>query len=124
MDNENNQEYMETNRRRWDEMVSVHAKSDFYRLNDFLAGENKLNTIERSEVGEVDGKNLLHLQCHFGMDTLSWARLGAHVTGMDFSEQAIEKAVEVASTTQLDARFICCNLYDLPQYLMGQFDIV
>ena len=73
---------------------------------------------------DVEGKNLLHLQCHFGMDTLNWARRGAHVTGMDFSESAIDQAKELAVRSNLDARFICCNLYDLPQNLLGQFDIV
>lgn len=124
MSDELNQNYMENNRRLWEEWVPVHVKSEFYGVDNFVAGENSLNALELGEVGDVEGKNLLHLQCHFGMDTLSWARLGAHVTGMDFSESAIEQANELAARCNLDARFICCNLYDLPQNLLGQYDIV
>ena len=72
----------------------------------------------------LDGVRVLHLQCHFGMDTLSWARLGASVTGVDYSEQAIRAAGELAAECGLEGRFICCNLYDLPAHLDGQFDIV
>jgi SAM-dependent methyltransferase len=124
MINENDREYMRRNRDHWDELVPIHAKTEFYGVDRFLAGETKLNSLEMDEVGSVEGKNLLHLQCHFGLDTLSWARLGAHVTGMDYSVPAIEKARELAETRNLDARFLCCNLYDLPDHLLGQFDIV
>lgn len=124
MSDELNQNYMENNRRLWEEWVPIHLKSDFYGVDNFIAGENSLNALEIGEVGDVEGKNLLHLQCHFGMDTLNWARLGAHVTGMDFSESAIEQANTLAARCNLDARFICCNLYDLPQNLLGQYDIV
>lgn len=124
MVNENEREQMNVNRRYWDEVVPVHARSGFYDLAGFKAGENKLDNLERDEVGDVAGKSLLHLQCHFGVDTLSWARLGAQVTGMDYSEEAIRAAKELAAECGLDARFICCNLYDLPQHLGGQFDIV
>ncbi len=124
MTDELNHNYMESNRRLWEEWVPVHVNSDFYRVDQFLAGENSLNTLEVGEVGDVAGKNLLHLQCHFGKDTLSWARLGAHVTGMDFSESAIEQARQLAERCNLDARFICSNLYDLPNNLLGQYDIV
>lgn len=119
-----NREYMNTNRRYWEEVVDLHAKSAFYGVEGFKAGENKLNELERSEVGDVRGKTLLHLQCHFGLDTLSWARLGANVTGMDYSETAIRQARELAAEVGLEARFICCNLYDLPANLKGEFDIV
>ncbi len=122
--NENDQKMMRRNRERWDELVSIHANGDFYKLKDFLAGENKLDSLEVGEVGPVEGKSLLHLQCHFGMDTLSWARLGAQVTGMDYSEKGIQTASELAAKCQIDARFICCNLYDLPDHLEGQFDVV
>jgi len=108
----------------WNEVVPVHAGSKFYNMAGFVAGGNTLNTLERGEVGDVAGKSLLHLQCHFGMDTLSWARLGAKVTGMDYSTEAIRKARELASNSGLQANFVCCNLYDLPQHLEGQFDVV
>lgn len=108
----------------WNEVVPVHAGSDFYKVAEFLAGGNTLDALERGEVGDVSGKSLLHLQCHFGLDTLSWARLGAQVTGMDYSIEAIRKARELADESGLQAEFVCCNLYDLPQHLKGQFDIV
>ncbi len=124
MSDETNQNYMENNRRLWEEWVPIHVNSEFYAVDKFLAGTNSLNDLELSEVGDVDGKNLLHLQCHFGKDTLSWARLGAHVTGIDFSESAIEQARLLAARCNLDARFVCSNLYDLPNNLLGQYDIV
>jgi 2-polyprenyl-3-methyl-5-hydroxy-6-metoxy-1,4-benzoquinol methylase len=124
MSDEPNQKKVEKNRKLWEEWVPIHVKSEFYGVDDFVEGENSLHPLEISEMGNVEGKNLLHLQCHFGMDTLNWARLGAHVTGMDFSDSAIEQANELAARCNLDARFLCCNLYDLPQKLLGQYDIV
>ncbi len=115
---------MEVNRSYWDEVVPVHAGAELYNMVGFKAGGTSLDELERGEVGDVAGKSLLHLQCHFGMDTLSWARLGARVTGMDYSPEGIAKARELAAECGLEARFICCNLYDLPQHLEGQFDIV
>jgi 2-polyprenyl-3-methyl-5-hydroxy-6-metoxy-1,4-benzoquinol methylase len=81
--------YSKANLDWWNEVVGVHAQGDTYGLERFKAGMSKLKYLEREEVGEVTWKSLLHLQCHFGLDTLSWARLGATVTGVDFSEKAI-----------------------------------
>lgn len=117
-------EHTEANRRHWDEVVPVHADSDFYDVASFKAGETKLKPVELEELGDVRGKSLLHLQCHFGMDTLSWAREGAIVTGMDFSERAIEAARALAAETGIDARFLVSDVYALPENLQGQFDIV
>lgn len=94
--------YLKTNLKSWNARVPVHAASRFYDVDGFLRGRNVLLPIERREVGPVKGKRLLHLQCHFGMDTLSWARLGAKVTGADFSDQAIARARELAAKTGLD----------------------
>lgn len=124
MINERDHKFMQRNRDHWDELVPIHMRSDFYKVKEFIAGSTKLNQLELDEVGSVEGKSLLHLQCHFGMDTLSWARLGARVTGMDYSEPAIQAARELAKTCHLDAEFICSNLYDLQEHLTGQFDIV
>jgi 2-polyprenyl-3-methyl-5-hydroxy-6-metoxy-1,4-benzoquinol methylase len=124
MSDDLNQNYMENNRKLWNEWVPIHVNSRFYNVDRFIEGANSLNALELGEMGDVEGKNLLHLQCHFGMDTLNWARLGAHVTGMDFSEAAIEQANQLAGRCNLDGRFICCNIYDLPQNLLGQYDIV
>lgn len=122
--NPNDELRMQDNRRMWEELVPVNAKSALYNLEGFKHGENKLNPLELSEVGAVRGKSLLHLQCHFGMDTLSWARLGAEVTGIDYSEEGIKLARSLSSELDIPARFINCNLYDLPAHLEGQFDIV
>jgi SAM-dependent methyltransferase len=115
---------LEANRKMWDEFVFINSRSEMYQLEEFKKGMNKLNPLERTEVGDVKGKSLLHLQCHFGMDTLSWARLGASVTGMDFSSKGIEMAKTLSSELHIPGRFICCNLYDLPDHLDEQFDIV
>jgi 2-polyprenyl-3-methyl-5-hydroxy-6-metoxy-1,4-benzoquinol methylase len=85
-------EYIDTNRRHWDELVPAHVRSAFYDVASFKAGRSTLTPIEREELGDVSGKSLLHLQCHFGMDTLSWAREGALVTGVDFSPEAVRVA--------------------------------
>jgi SAM-dependent methyltransferase len=116
--------YTEANLAWWNEAVDIHAQGDTYLLESFKAGRFKLKTLEREEVGDVTGKSLLHLQCHFGMDTLSWARLGATVTGVDFSEKAITLARSLSSETGLDATFVQSDIYQLPQVLSGTFDIV
>jgi len=95
-----------------------------YDLDGFLAGKNSLHRIELEKLGDVTGKRLLHLQCHFGLDTISWGRLGAKATGVDFSETAIELAREIAKKTGVDAEFVCSNVYDLRENLAGQYDIV
>ncbi|MFC6733097.1 bifunctional 2-polyprenyl-6-hydroxyphenol methylase/3-demethylubiquinol 3-O-methyltransferase UbiG [Haladaptatus sp. DYSN1] len=117
-------EFQEANRQNWEERAALHPGTDFYDVDGFLAGASTLKPLEREELGDVAGKSLLHLQCHFGLDTLSWAREGATVTGVDFSETAIEKARELRDETGLDARFIAANIYDLPAHLDDQFDIV
>lgn len=112
------------NRRNWNDRVPVHAASDFYGVDRFKAGAITLNDIEREEIGPVAGKSLLHLQCHFGMDTMSWSRLGARATGVDFSNAAIDLARELSAELELDTRFICSDVYDLPHALDEQFDVV
>jgi SAM-dependent methyltransferase len=116
--------YYETNRRRWDELVGIHAASEEYDLQGFLDGESSLHSLELEALGDVSGRSLLHLQCHFGLDTLSWARLGARVTGVDFSESAVELARSIAARIGVEAEFVCSNVYDLPGLLEGEFDIV
>jgi SAM-dependent methyltransferase len=116
--------YLKANRALWDEWARINYRSDFYRVDEFKAGLNKLRRYEMEEVGDVKGKELLHLQCHFGMDTLCWARLGARVTGADFSEQGVEQARALASELGIEARFVCSDIYALPEHLDGRFDIV
>ncbi|GGK57680.1 class I SAM-dependent methyltransferase [Rufibacter glacialis] len=117
-------DYIEVNRHAWNLRTGVHKDSAFYDLKSFKEGKNSLNALELEALGEVRGKKLLHLQCHFGQDTLSWARLGAKVTGVDLSDEAIALARQLNQELGLDAEFVCCNVYDLPQHLEGQFDVV
>ena len=114
----------ESNLKVWDSWVEGHAGSEFYDVAGFKAGRCTLKPIEVAEVGDVAGMRLLHLQCHFGMDTLSWARRGARVTGADFSPKAISLATSLAVELDLPAEFVCSDIYDLPQNLEGKFDIV
>lgn len=117
-------ERLKANLALWNESVPIHARSEGYRLDQFKAGTSTLHAIELKEVGDVSGKSLLHLQCHFGLDTMSWARLGAKVTGTDFSDQAIALARSLSEELAIPASFMCCDLYDTPQRLGMQFDIV
>lgn len=117
-------EYIETNRAYWDERVDTHMRSDFYDLASFKAGASSLDSVELEGVGDVEGKTLLHLQCHFGMDTLSWARRGAIATGADFSPEAIRSARALSEELGVPATFVEANLYDLPKLLEGQYDVV
>jgi len=109
----------------WDEWTAIHAASAFYDLDGFKRGGIRLRDYEIAEIGDVAGRDLLHLQCHFGIDTLSWARLGARVTGADFSGAAIELARSLADELGFpEARFVRSDLYDLPAVLEGDFDVV
>ena len=115
---------IEINRRNWNERTPIHVASDLYNVEGFKAGRITLNDIEIEELGSVASKSLLHLQCHFGMDTMSWSRLGAEVTGVDLSDASIVVAQELNDELGLDARFIHSNIYELPDVLQEQFDIV
>lgn len=117
--------YTQVNQENWDARTDIHAHSEFYDVAGFRAGRNALNPVEIEELGDVAGKTLLHLQCHFGQDTLSWARLGAaRVMGADFSEKAIALARQLAEELNLDAQFVCTDIYDLPEHLHETFDVV
>jgi SAM-dependent methyltransferase len=114
-----------SNRAWWDERAPIHLESDFYDTDSFREGRSTLQPHEVLEVGDVSGRSLLHLQCHFGQDSLSWARLGARVSGVDFSESAIQAASALASDMDLDARFVVADIYDAASALGGEsFDIV
>ncbi|WDE07870.1 class I SAM-dependent methyltransferase [Thalassomonas viridans] len=117
-------DYVAVNKEAWDKRTKVHVESAFYDVEGFLAGKSSLNPIERQLLGDVTGKSLLHLQCHFGLDTLSWARLGAKVTGVDLSPQAITQAQELAQTADLPARFINSDVYAFGESSTERFDIV
>jgi SAM-dependent methyltransferase len=113
------------NRASWDGRVPVHLASEFYDLAGFRAGASSLRPFEAAEAGDVTGKRLVHLQCHVGLDTLSWARKGALVTGLDFSAPAIEAARSLAADLGIDASFVTADVYDAVTALGGRrFDVV
>ncbi len=116
--------WLSCNRANWDERVSVHVRGGFYDVDAWRAGRESLQPFEIVEVGEVKGRSLVHLQCHFGMDTLSWARRGAQVTGLDFSPAAVEAARGLAEEAALPARFVCANVYDAVEALGRTYEIV
>ncbi len=110
---------------RWEEAAPLHAASDLYDLVGFRAGRDDIRPFELLELGDVAGLELVHLQCHLGTDTLSWARHGARVIGLDFSPAAIESATQLAIDCDIDAEFVCSDVYDALIALAGRtFDIV
>ncbi|MGB0933912.1 MAG: class I SAM-dependent methyltransferase [Lishizhenia sp.] len=118
------EDYLIKNKDAWNKRTTVHVDSDFYDLNGFLNGKSSLNEIELALLNEVKDKRLLHLQCHFGQDTLSLARLGAKCTGIDLSNAAILKAKELNKQLNLDATFICSDLYSYEDKIDQKFDLV
>ncbi len=116
--------YKELNRISWNERTAAHLASDFYDNESFISGRNSLNSIELELLGDLNGISVLHLQCHFGQDTISLTRLGAEATGADLSDKAIEAARDLAAKTESSASFVCCDIYELPDHLEGQFDTV
>jgi SAM-dependent methyltransferase len=111
------------NREFWEDLARVHLES-YREVGMLRRGEEILDPVEVSEVGDVRGKTLLHLQCHIGTDTLAWARHGAIVTGVDFSAEAVRCATRLRDELRLDARFIEANVYDVPKVLGEEFDLV
>lgn len=119
------QEYISANRSLWDEWADVHAASSWYDLNAVREGKCKLRQYEIDEVGDVEGKRLLHLMCQLGTDTICWARRGASTVGMDFSPRAVDVANSLSDELALDARFVCADVLSLPDALpIEPFDIV
>jgi SAM-dependent methyltransferase len=119
--------YRETNRANWDSRVDSHYASELYGAGKFIADPAHIGSVVRfdaDKVPDVKGKRLLHLQCHIGTDTLGWARLGAEVTGVDFSEKSIEAARRLSDKCGTPGRFVLSELYDAPTALPEQFDIV
>ncbi|MFJ6601902.1 class I SAM-dependent methyltransferase [Streptomyces lydicus] len=122
-------DWREANRARWDERVALHTASDFYDQDRFRRVRDVLRAFETAEVGDVTGRSLLHLQCHFGQDTLSWAHRGAaRVVGLDFSEPAVEAARELAAELGYGpdrAAFIAADVYDAAEAVPDDaYDIV
>lgn len=117
-------DYLSINKKSWNNKVETHVNSEFYDMENFLKTQNSLNPIELNLLPDLNGKTVLHLQCHFGQDTISLSKLGAHVTGVDLSDVAISKAKSLAKELNANTEFICCDIYDLPNHLDKQFDYV
>lgn len=117
-------DYIALNKDSWNRRTEYHVKSEFYDMDNFLNGSSSLNPFELALLGDLNGKSVLHLQCHFGQDSISLSRMGANVVGVDLSDKAIDTAKQIALQTNSSAQFICCDIYDLPQHLDQQFDMV
>src|SRR2546423_1188420 len=117
-------DYATINKKWWNAATSVHASSKLYDLDGFKKGKSSLQSIELEEIGNVKGKSLLHLMCHFGMDTLSWAREGAIVTGVDLSDDSIRLAKKLRKELAIPATFVCSDIYELPSILQKKYDII
>lgn len=116
--------YRAANRAKWDELVQPHLTSGMYSVDALRAGNRRLDPVEDEEIGDVAGLSVLHLQCHFGLDTLTLAQRGATVTGIDFSPAAIQAARALAAEVELEATFVEGDLYDAPKLIEGTFDLV
>ncbi len=114
--------YIETNKIAWNKRTPIHIDSEFYNNTDFKKGKCSLKKIELDEIGDVKNKKLLHLQCHFGQDSISFARMGAKVTGVDFSTIAINKAQRISQELNIDVNFIESNILELN--INQRFDII
>lgn len=121
----NNQDvYFKVNKATWNEKVKIHSESGMYDLKAFREGKTSLMPYELEALGDVNGKSLLHLQCHFGQDTLSLSRMGAKCVGVDLSNEGIKLAQKLNEELDLTADFYCCNVLDTSQHIKDTFDIV
>lgn len=116
--------YIDINREAWNKKTTAHLSAAFYDMDSFKAGHTTLKSIELNLLGNVEGKSVLHLQCHFGQDSLSLSRMGATVTGVDLSDKAIDVARALAEELKLQANFICSDVYELLQQEIPMYDIV
>ncbi len=116
--------YAEINKRLWDKKTEFHYNSEFYDVPSFVNGRSSLNDIELALLGNIKGKKVLHLQCHFGQDSISLARLGAEVTAVDLSSEAIRKAQDLNRLCKTSVRFVESDILKLKEVLNDQFDIV
>jgi 2-polyprenyl-3-methyl-5-hydroxy-6-metoxy-1,4-benzoquinol methylase len=116
-------EFDRVNKTYWDQLTLLHAEGDAYRVQQFLGGACILDPLVRAEIGDIEGKSLIHLQCHFGLDTLSLARLGAQVTGIDFSPKGIETARHLSAESGVPGTFVESRIEDVPGSIERKFDI-
>lgn len=122
--NEKYPNYLDLNRKAWDDKTAYHFESEFYDVEGFLNGRSSLNDIELKLLGDIRDQSILHLQCHFGMDTISLAKLGGQATGVDFSEEAIQKARRLTLLMDVPATFVVSDVYSLALNTEQLFDIV
>lgn len=114
----------ESNRKLWDTWAHLNAASRMYDLEGFKKTRDSLQPLETNELLDVRDKRLLHLMCHIGLDSISWAHRGARVTGVDFSPESIKLARQLAKEVGVPVDFICADVLALPQALPATFDIV
>jgi len=119
-----NNEFLDSNRDSWNKRTPVHIDSHFYNQEEWLAGKSSLNSIELDLLGDLKGKSILHLQCHFGQDSISFARMGAEVVGVDLSPVAVEKANSFAAELEVDAKFLCGDVLNFEHPDGALFDLV
>ncbi|WP_340154646.1 class I SAM-dependent methyltransferase [uncultured Winogradskyella sp.] len=119
-----NTNYFEVNRATWNKKVAIHSQSEMYDLDAFKKGKSSLMPYELKALGNVKDKFLLHLQCHFGQDTLSWSRMGAKCVGVDLSDEGVKLAKQLNTELGLNAEFVCCNVLDTSEHVTETFDIV
>ena len=119
-----NTNYFEVNKATWNKKVAIHAQSEMYNLEVFIKGKTSLKPYELKALGDVKGKSLLHLQCHFGQDTLSWSRMGAKCVGVDLSDEGVKLATQLNDKLKLNANFVSCNVLDTSIHVSETFDIV
>ncbi|MBV8300470.1 MAG: class I SAM-dependent methyltransferase [Candidatus Dormibacteraeota bacterium] len=114
------------NRRHWDELGTRHPHTPHYgeKVDRLVAGGSVLRRLEIDEMGDVSGRSMLHLQCHLGTESVSWARRGAAVTGVDFSPAALESARAIAQRCGVDIRYVESDVLRLNEVLTEQFDVV
>lgn len=120
----NTKDYLEKNRAAWNQRTISHIESDFYDQQSFLEGRNSLNPFELDLLEEVKGKKILHLQCHFGQDSISLSRMGADVTGVDLSDQSIAEAKKAAAQVGTNTRFFQNDVLSFPKVHDEKYDIV
>ena len=118
------QDYLKVNQTLWDKKTAAHIKSDFYKVQEILQGKSSLVGPETELLGDIEGKDVIHLQCHFGLDSLSMARKGARVLGLDFSKEAIGKAKSLYKDLDVSLRFVHADVYSALTHVNKQFDIV
>jgi SAM-dependent methyltransferase len=120
-------DYRDVNRANWNDRAPAHAASPDYALQRFAADPEHLSDVvrfDRTLLGDIAGLRAVHLQCHIGTDTVSLARLGATMTGLDFSDRSLEEARRLAASAGADIRFVQADVYDAPQAVGTGYDLV